>query len=453
MKWQGHTREMMMHELTRLGHAGGGQPSSTLFLYFHGGLRELYGSSKQWDPHLKREFQDYLEQAIEEGWQIEPKQAPRVFFEVGGNYLRRNRAYPKILQELWPKLEMVVTLDWRMSFTALHSDYVLPAAAYYEVDSIPWTTPIAPFAHVTTRAVEPLAESKSDWEFHCLFLKALQQRAVERGVLSFEDRAGAERRLDDVYERFTFRRRLTESNPEDLAREALALASNVGGIRWDELRQKGFQRYTGLGSGYLNLGNATEIEPTETITANTWHTDEKRPWPTLTRRMQFYIDHDLYLELGEVLPVHKQSPAIGGDHPLQMTTAHTRWSIHAAWRDEVDLLRLQRGGPLALIATGDAAARGIGDGDRVTVFNDTGSFALRAKVSPAIRPGQVIVYDAWEPFQFERHRSQQSITPSPINPIQLAGGYFHLQPRLAVGTPGSNDRDTRIEVERLSEPT
>jgi len=46
-----------------------------------------------------------------------------------------------------------------MSYTALHSDYVLPAATWYEYDDIPWTTPIAPFAHATTRVVEPLGEA------------------------------------------------------------------------------------------------------------------------------------------------------------------------------------------------------------------------------------------------------------------------------------------------------
>ena len=63
----------------------------------------------------------------------------------------------------------------------------------------------------------------------------------------------------------------------------------------------------------------------------------------------------------------------------------------------------------------------------------------------------MIIEHAWEPYQFRNRLSQQSITPSPINPIQLAGGYFHLQPRLAVGTHGTNDRGTRVEVQRLQE--
>ena len=426
-------------------HAGGGQPSSTLTLHDHGGLHDLFGGAEKWDPELPRASREYLDEAVAKGWQI-PAQRPLIFFEVGGNYLRRNRAYPAILEELWPKLELVVTLDWRMSFTALHIDFVLPAAGYYEDDSIPWTTPIAPFAHATTRAVPPLAESKSDWDFHCLFAKALQERAGERGMRGFKDRSGEERSLEDIYERFTFQGRFAEGGSEALAAEAVSLANNLGDVGWETLKNDGFQRYSGLGSGYLNIGNATEIEPFETITANTWHTEDKHPWPTLTRRMQFYIDHDFYFELGEELPVHKQNPAIGGDFPLQMTSGHTRWSVHAAWRDDINMLRLQRGVPTLTIGVEDARARGIEDGDSVRVFNDLGSFDVQAKRSPAVRPGQVIVYHAWEPYQFAAHRSQQAITPNPFNPIQLAGGYFHLQPRMAVGTPGPSDRGTRVEV-------
>jgi nitrate reductase alpha subunit len=165
--------------------------------------------------------------------------------------------------------------------------------------------------------------------------------------------------------------------------------------------------------------------------------------------MQFHIDHDFYLELGEELPVHKETPAIGGNHPLQMINAHTRWSIHACWRDQKHMLQLDRGVPVVLMSAEDAAQRGIEDGDRVRVFNDIDAFELRAKVSPALRPAQVVVYHAWEPYQFEGRKSHATLTPSPFDPLQLAGGYFHLQPRPAVGTPGSTDRATRVEIARL----
>jgi DMSO reductase family type II enzyme molybdopterin subunit len=453
MKWNRYTEEMMLYEMARRMYAGGGFPAAGLFMYYHGGLDALYGRSRQWDPWMKRELSEYLAEAVEKGWQCGPGERPRILFEVGGNLLRRIKGYPRMIEELLPKLDLVVTVDWRTSHTALHSDYVLPAAAWYESDEVPWTTPISPFAHATTRVVEPLGEARSDWEFQCLFMKAVQERAIERGIRTFKDRAGEDRRLDRVYDDLTFGRRYTERNPEGFLEELLSIATNLDGISWSELKQKGFARYTAVGTGYLNLGNATDIEPDATITANTWHTEKKRPWPTLTRRMQFYIDHEFYLELGEELPIHKDMPAIGGDYPLQMTSGHTRWSIHAAWRDDANLLRLQRGGPVVFIGPGDARAREIEDGDRVRVHNDVDAFELRARVSPAVRPGQVIVYHAWEPFQFTGHKSQQALTPNPINPIQLAGGYFHLQPRLAVGTPGASDRGTRVDVERLQRQT
>ncbi|UCE86940.1 MAG: molybdopterin-dependent oxidoreductase, partial [Deltaproteobacteria bacterium] len=449
MKWNGYTDEMMLYEMGRQEYARGGFLASALFLYQHGGLDELYGRSKEWDPWMKRELRDYLNESLSKGWQFSSPTRPRIFFEVGGNVLRRVRGYHKLLDGLLPKLDLLVTLDWRMSNTARHSDYVLPAAAWYEKDDITWATPISPFAHVTTRAVEPLAESKSDWEFHCLFMKTLQALAVERGITTFLDRAGEERRLDRVYDLLTFGGRFTEDDTEALLDEVLSITSNLDGIGWQQLKDEGFARYTELGLGFANIGNATDIAPNETITANTWHTEKKLPWPTLTRRIQFYIDHDFFLELSEELPIHKDNPAIGGDYPLQMTGGHARWSIHASWRDEAHMLRLQRGEPVVVMGSADARARGIEDGDPVRLRNDIGSFELKAKISPTVRPGQVIVYHGWEPFQFPGGVSHQAVTPSPINPLQLAGGYFHLQPMMITGEPGTSDRGTRVEVERL----
>jgi DMSO reductase family type II enzyme molybdopterin subunit len=448
-KLAGHSLEMILGDLGRAEHAGGALVSASLFFHRHGGLAESTGSAKRYDPWLKREFDEFLDDALAERRQFVPDECPRIFFAVGGNMLRRVRGYDKLIESFLPKLDLLVTLDWRMSNTARYSDYVLPAAGWYERDDITWATPIAPFAHAVTRATEPLAESKSDWEFHCLYLKAIAQRAAERGVASFEDRRGAGRRLDQVYDEFTFNGRYTEDNPEDLLEEIFSIASNVGDTTWKAVKQKGFERYTGIGMSFSTRTNATDIEPGETITANTWHTRDKMPWPTLTRRLQFYIDDDVFMELGEELPVHKDNPPIGGDYPLSLTGGHTRWSIHGMWQDEDHLLRLQRGEPLVFMGKEDAAARGIRDGDPVRMWNDVGSCRLQVRISAAVRPGQVIVYHGWEPFQFEQQRSHRVLFPSPMNPVQAAGGYYHLRPAVIMGDPGVGDRGTRVEVERI----
>jgi nitrate reductase alpha subunit len=174
-----------------------------------------------------------------------------------------------------------------------------------------------------------------------------------------------------------------------------------------------------------------------------------QPWPTLTRRIQFYIDHPFFLELGEELPVHKDSPPIGGRYPLQMIGEHTRWSVHASWRDEQNLLRLQRGGPVVRMSREDAQARSIAEGERVRVRNDIGAFVAQVRISPAVRPGELAVEQGWEPYHFEGRSSYQSAVPSPINPLQVAGGFFHLQPSILIGSAGGVDRGTRVEVKRL----
>ncbi len=88
-------------------------------------------------------------------------------------------------------------------------------------------------------------------------------------------------------------------------------------------------------------------------------------YPTLMRRIQFYIDHETYLELGEELPTHKEPPLVGGNYPLVLSGGHTRWSIHAGWRDDPLMLREQRDEPVMYMNIADAKTRGISDADIV----------------------------------------------------------------------------------------
>ncbi|MBK6657502.1 MAG: molybdopterin-dependent oxidoreductase [Proteobacteria bacterium] len=68
------------------------------------------------------------------------------------NPLRRARGSQKLLEVLWPKLKKAVVLDWRISSTARHADYVLPVAPWYERTGIKWVTPLSPYLTVTEQA-------------------------------------------------------------------------------------------------------------------------------------------------------------------------------------------------------------------------------------------------------------------------------------------------------------
>ncbi|AFV00289.1 nitrate reductase subunit alpha [Simiduia agarivorans] len=61
------------------------------------------------------------------------------------------------------KLDLLVTLDFRMSTTCLYSDIVLPTATWYEKDDMN-TSDMHPFIHPLSKAVDPVWESKSDWD-------------------------------------------------------------------------------------------------------------------------------------------------------------------------------------------------------------------------------------------------------------------------------------------------
>jgi DMSO reductase family type II enzyme molybdopterin subunit len=451
LRLAGYTDEMIVYERSRAGFEAGRETSGALFWYVHGGLLEASEKLQDWDPHLKRPVREVLEESFEKGWQHvwpKPGNDPRVLFSLVSNPLRRIRAYPLLLKNLWPKLRTVVTIDWRMTSSGLWSDFVLPAAGWYERTEHKWVTPLMPFIHAGEKATT-FYEAKSDWEIMARLAHKIDQRAAARGITTFHDRSGRERSFEGLYDSFSSDGKYGFEDDDAVARALVEHASNLDGVDWEELKRKGWARFTGVGNSIVSIGNATEVKPDDTITPLTDHVLDKKPYPTLSRRMQFYLDQDLYLEMGETLPTHKDPPTAGGKYPLQLTGGHTRWSIHAAWRDDRLMLQQQRGEPAAWMSTEDAEARGILDGQRVRVFNDLDAFEIMVKLSPAVRPGQFVVYHAWENFQFKGQRGFQNLIPSPLNPVELAGGQFHLRPMTICLQPSHTDRDTRVEVQAL----
>ncbi len=63
------------------------------------------------------------------------------------------------------KLDLVTTLDFRMSSTCLYSDIVLPTACWYEKDDLN-TSDMHPFIHPLSKATDPAWEAQSDWDIY-----------------------------------------------------------------------------------------------------------------------------------------------------------------------------------------------------------------------------------------------------------------------------------------------
>jgi anaerobic selenocysteine-containing dehydrogenase len=119
---------------------GLGNTIPPVFLWYHHyGYKDRWDRAENNDPSMKRPFSEYMKQAVDAGWwdasysSAYEEVEPRVLFESGGNMLRRQRGGQKLLlKHLWPKLKCIVSVDYRLNTTGLHSDYVLPAAQHYE---------------------------------------------------------------------------------------------------------------------------------------------------------------------------------------------------------------------------------------------------------------------------------------------------------------------------------
>ena len=165
----------------------------------------------------------------------------------------------------------------------------------------------------------------------------------------------------------------------------LALDANglPEGTTLETLRKQGIVRWTNWGIVGMGLAQASTIEPDKTHNPFRWHTEEKQPYPTLTRRAQFYIDHEWFLEAGEELPVHKENPNHGGDRRFRLISGHPRWSIHSMNMTNNIIQNTHRGEPFIILNPEDAKKNGLENGEEVRVVNDAGHLNISVKLSPS----------------------------------------------------------------------
>ena len=450
------TKELATIEFTkRSANAGGGGWVPPVFLWYnHAGFGEYWKRPEWNDPTMPRAFDEYYNEALDRGWWAgTPKKAvePRVFIECGGNAVRRTRGGRRMLvRNLWPKLKTIVTMDVRMSATALESDYVLPIASQYE--KISFGIPSTHTLNLTfcDRVVDPIGEAKPETLIFAMLAKAVSERAKARGVLTYTDGAGQERRLDDLYDRYSCGGLLEDEDKlaDEMIQDTTITGALPEGSTLETFREKGFVRFSGLGMNARALGQATDIEPDSTFAPYRNHTEKKQPYPTLTRRAQFYIDHDWFLEADEQLPRHKDAPKAGGDYPLLITSGHNRWSVHSTNIVNRMMLQTHRGEPHLLMNPADAASRDIADNEMAEVFNDVGSYRTPVKTSPAVQPGQIIMYNGWEPYQFPEWNGPSDIEPGMIKWLHFAGGYGHLKFWPTQWQPSPACRGTRADVRK-----
>lgn len=457
------TREMAaieaVHQAVSAG-LGGMVPITNLF-YYHFGYKENWNNREWGDPTMVRSFDEYFNEAMEKGWwkgvsRPAPETPPQVLIEVGGNMLRRVRGGQNmLLKHLWPKLKMIIQVDWRINTTGMWADYILPAAQHYEKMSFHFAEPMLHRLTFSDRAVSPLGNSKPEWEIFSMLAKKLEERARHRNLANYKDATGRERSLENLHYRYTLGLEKEDDLVEEWVRDSALTGVIEEGTSLNTLRETGMANITDGDAEdtfpySLNQASDVDVEkrPFQSLR---WHVDDKLPYPTFSRRAQFYIDHEWFLEGKEELPVHKPNPKMGGDYPFEMTSGHNRWSIHSMNITNRTMLDTHRGQPHMVINNQDALSKQVADDEEVRVFNDMGSFLVRVKIAPWVRPGQVIVYNGWEPYQFKGWRGPMDLEPGMVKWLHLAGGYGHLRYWPVQWQPTFFDRGIRVDYEKADE--
>jgi anaerobic selenocysteine-containing dehydrogenase len=446
-------RDLMVEESKRVGSV-----PPVFYLYQHAGYDELWDRKDWSDPSLERSFGEYLRESVDRGYWDDrqarpgPEQVPQVLMLMAHNPLRRARSgRSRYVEHLFPKLKLIFAIETRLSSSAAFADIVLPAAWYYEKADLTMTFGLNPYTCLIEPAVPPPGEARTEWDMFAALARKIGERAAARGLESFRDRSGETRRYADLADRFTMRGHLVSN--EDVVRELIGIATLLGtfpkGTTYETLRETGQVRVAGIGEGHVGHAAAADVDSTRPFYSLAWHVDDKRTYPTYARRAQFYIDHEWFLEAGEALPTHKETPPIGGEHPFRLVSGHIRGSIHSMHAATPFFMRLHRGQPVLFVNDRVAAERGIRDGDMVRVYNDLDETELMVSTSAAVGPDQVVVY-MWEPFQFKDWKSHDALLVGMPKATQLAGGYGQLVYHTLTGSPSpASDRGLRVNIARV----
>jgi nitrate reductase alpha subunit len=317
----------------------------------------------------------------------------------------------------------------------MYSDYVLPIAHHYERQDY-MLEARTPYVQILDAAVPPLGESVDDWRAFERLTRAISERAKARGVAPLQDSFYGQpvpRDMTRYHELFTMGGKITDTR--DVIQFLINLDEGVPKVPFEELAKKGIMR--NLDTDRVVYGPGA---PYGSVMIRA--VERKEPYPTLTGRQQFYLDHPWFQEEDEMLPRHKDPLKLPGQ-PLQMIMGHVRHGIHSMWTDDPLLLSLRRGEPDVYVSPEDAAARGVSDGDMIRIRNPLGSFVAMAHVTSAMQPGTIFMYHGWDPMLFRERQNFGAVisTAGLIKPTTLVSGYGHVTHRPLAFEPNHTFHD------------
>ena len=230
-----------------------------------------------------------------------------------------------------------VVHDPFLSVTARYADIVLPAATYLETSDL-YRAYGAYYMQYGRQAVAPHGEARSN-------LQVAQALAKRMGV-------------DDA---------VFGMGEQQIVRELFRGISGATTIGIDPTK--------------LLDGTPVSIAPTGPL-----------EFRTPSGKLEIYSE-DLAKQGLPALPDWEPDPVEAEEAarwPLRLLTAPGYFQAHTAFTG-VKFLRDREGAPICVLHPEEAARRGLGNGQKVRLFNGRGSIGLKLKVSDEVLPGVVLV--------------------------------------------------------------
>jgi len=311
-----------------------------------------------------------------------------------------------------PKIEFVLAQHPWFENDCLFADIVLPVNTKLEEEDIAFQSLGAPLNSIIheRKCVEPVGESKSDYEVTCMIAEKL-------GLL----KEYTEGRSLEEWIKLGF----DTSNVQDLT-------------TYENLKEK----------DYWVVPTDPEWKKYPAGMLKFYEDPQNNPVKTPSGKIEFYSQN-----LAKYFPEDKERPPVphwiekGAGHderlssdrarqyPLLLMSNHGHWRVHAnhddiTWTREIPTCKVKGADnyyyePL-WINPGDAAARDIANGDVVKIYNERGTVLGGAYVTERMRPGVVYMdhgarYDPIVPGEIDRGGAINTITPHNITSNNSTG--------------------------------
>ncbi|MGA3101624.1 MAG: molybdopterin-dependent oxidoreductase [Terracidiphilus sp.] len=323
----------------------------------------------------------------------------KMFYRYGGSFMGTmldTNKWVKMYQS--PELEFVVMQDCWYGGESIFPDIILPACTNLERNDLGEWAACGGYttnAHIGNnyrvvvrqqKCVEPLGESKSDYEILTLLADRLGMKEL-----------------------------FTEGNSEDDWARLFFESSDVAKtVSWEEFNRKGYHIVPCPENYKATPGMRWYAEGRSVDTPDTGNpkrgTAKDKELGTYSGKIEFASE-----SLRQNMPDDEERPIVPHfipswegyksetykKYPLQIIMPHPRFSFHThydnhtSWLDEIPLHRVEKDGYRwwpARINKVDAAARKIVDGDIVELYNDRGSVLCSAVVTERVPPGVIHSY-------------------------------------------------------------